>query len=47
MRPLALMREVAKLLPKARYVEADSGHFMHAQSPEMFTQLVVPFLLGK
>lgn len=47
LRPLALERELAKLIPNVRYVEADSGHFMHAQSPEMFTQLVVPFLLGK
>jgi 3-oxoadipate enol-lactonase len=47
LRPLALERELAKLIPNVRYVEADSGHFMHAQSPEMFTQLVVPFLLEK
>jgi len=30
-----------------RYVEADSGHFMHVQSPEAFVELVVPFLSGK
>lgn len=44
LRPLALERELSKLIPGVRYVEADSGHFMHAQSPEMFVQLALPFL---
>ena len=47
MRPVAMIAEISKLIPNARYVEAESGHFMHAQTPELFTQLVVPFLLGK
>jgi 3-oxoadipate enol-lactonase len=47
LRSLALERELAKLIPNVRYVEADSGHFMHAQTPELFTQMVVPFLLGQ
>jgi 3-oxoadipate enol-lactonase len=45
LRPLTMERELSKLIPNVRYVEADSGHFMHAQSPELFTQMVVPFLL--
>ena len=47
MRPPPMVQEMSKLIPGARYVEADSGHFMHAQSPELFAQTVVPFLLGK
>jgi 3-oxoadipate enol-lactonase len=46
MRPPPMVRELSKQIPNACYVEADSGHFMHAQSPELFAQIVVPFLLG-
>jgi len=41
-----MVQELAKLIPDARYVEADSGHFMHVQSPELFAELAVPFLKG-
>jgi 3-oxoadipate enol-lactonase len=41
------VKELAEKIPAARYVEVDSGHFMHVQSPELFTELVVPFLLDK
>jgi 3-oxoadipate enol-lactonase len=47
LRPLVLERELVKLIPNVRYVEADSGHFMHAQSPELFAQLALPFLLNR
>lgn len=47
MRPPPMVQELSKHIPNARYVEADSGHFMHAQSPELFAQIVVPFLLGR
>ncbi len=47
LRPLALERELSKLIPGVRYVEAESGHFMHVQTPELFTQLAVPFLAGR
>mgnify|MGYP002628952489 CR=1 FL=1 len=47
MRTPPMVQEVSKLIPNARYVEADSGHFMHAQSPELFAQVVLPFLLEK
>lgn len=44
MRTPAMVEELSKQIPGARYVEADSGHFMHAQSPELFAQTVIPFL---
>ena len=47
LRPPAMVRELSTMIPGARYVEADSGHFMHAQSPALFAEMVVPFLLGK
>lgn len=47
LRPPQMVEALAKRIAHARYVEADSGHFMHVQSPEMFTQLVLPFLSGK
>lgn len=47
MRPPPMVAEMSKLIPGARYAEADSGHFMHAQSPELFARMAVPFLLGK
>lgn len=46
MRPPPMVEALSKRIPNARYVEADSGHFMHAQSPALFAQLVVPFLRG-
>jgi 3-oxoadipate enol-lactonase len=46
LRPPAIVQELAKLIPNARYVEADSGHFMHVQTPELFMQMVMPFLRG-
>lgn len=35
---------VAKAIPRSRFVEADSGHFLHLQSPEKWAALVVPYL---
>lgn len=46
LRPPAVVQELAKLIPNARYIEADSGHFMHVQTPELFMQMVMPFLRG-
>jgi 3-oxoadipate enol-lactonase len=46
LRPPQLVQEKSKLIPNVRYADADSGHFMHAQSPELFAQMVVPFLLA-
>ncbi|HZM47612.1 MAG TPA: alpha/beta fold hydrolase [Burkholderiales bacterium] len=47
LRPPDQVKELAAKIPGARYVEADSGHFMHFQTPELFAELAVPFLLGK
>lgn len=46
LRTPAMVQVLSQKIPGARYVEADSGHFMHVQSPEMFTQMVIPFLRG-
>ena len=34
---------VAKAISRSRFVEADSGHFLHLQSPEKWAALVVPY----
>lgn len=47
MRPPAMVQEITKLIPGARYAEADSGHFMHAQTPALFAEMVIPFLQEK
>lgn len=44
LRPPAMVKDLAALIPHARYLEVDSGHFMHAQTPELFAQTVLPFL---
>lgn len=45
-RPPALMKEIAEKIRGARYVEADTGHFMAVETPELFVETVVPFLRG-
>jgi len=39
-----MVKELAAKIPGARYVDADSGHFMHVQSPEVFAKLALEFL---
>lgn len=46
LRPPQMMHALAQTLPGARYVEADSGHFMAVQSPQLFTEIALPFLLA-
>jgi 3-oxoadipate enol-lactonase len=46
LRPPEMVKALAQTIAGARYVEADSGHFMHVQSPELFTDLAIPFLTG-
>jgi 3-oxoadipate enol-lactonase len=46
-RPPALMKEIAAKIRGARYVEADSGHFMAVETPDLFVEYVVPFLRGR
>jgi pimeloyl-ACP methyl ester carboxylesterase len=45
-RPPQDVKEIARQIPGAQYVEAASGHFMPHQTPELFTELVLPFLLA-
>jgi 3-oxoadipate enol-lactonase len=45
LRPPAMMRDIARGIPRSRYVEADSGHFMAAATPALFTRLALDFLL--
>jgi len=46
LRTPAMVEALSKMIPGARYVEANSGHFMHVQTPELFTETVLPFLRG-
>ena len=46
LRTPAMVEGLTKLIPGARYVEANSGHFMHAQTPDLYPQLAMPFLKG-
>ena len=46
LRPPEMQRVLAKTIPGARYVEADSGHFMHVETPELFAELALDFLTG-
>ena len=46
LRPPAVVKELAGRIAGAQFLEADSGHFMHVQSPDLFAALAVPFLLS-
>lgn len=43
-RPPQEVEPIARQIPKARYVETASGHFMPHQTPELFVETVLPFL---
>ena len=43
-RPPHEVEPIAREIPGARYVEIASGHFMPHQTPELFTETVLPFL---
>jgi 3-oxoadipate enol-lactonase len=43
-RPPEMVAKVAASIPGARYVEANSGHFMAVQTPQLFVELARPFL---
>jgi 3-oxoadipate enol-lactonase len=45
-RPPPEVEAIARQIPGARYVEAASGHFMPHQTPELFVDMVLPFLQG-
>jgi 3-oxoadipate enol-lactonase len=40
----AMVAKVAAQIPGGRYVEASSGHFMAIETPDLFTELAIPFL---
>lgn len=43
LRPPEMMRAIAQRIPNARYVEADSGHFMAVATPDLFVGHVLDF----
>jgi len=47
LRPPEKAKRVAYAIRGAKYVEADTGHFMNLQTPELFVKTIVPFLKGK
>ncbi|MFC1885704.1 alpha/beta fold hydrolase [Thermodesulfobacteriota bacterium] len=38
-----LTREVAKKIPTAKYIEAETGHYMAVQTPELFVEYILSF----
>jgi 3-oxoadipate enol-lactonase len=43
-RPPQEAEAIVRQIPRARYVEAASGHFMPHQTPDLFLETVLPFL---
>ncbi len=43
----AMSRKVAEAIPGARFVVADTGHFMPVETPELFAQHAIPFFRGE
>ena len=41
-----MVAKAAAAISGARYVEASTGHFMSVETPDLFTELAVPFLKG-
>jgi 3-oxoadipate enol-lactonase len=46
-RPPAKAQRVANAISGAKYVLADTGHFMNLETPQLFVDTVVPFFKGK
>ena len=46
LRPPEAIEAMADAMPNAKYILADTGHFMHVQTPEMFLELATPFMKG-
>lgn len=46
LRPPSIVKPIADAIPNSTYVELDTGHFMHVQSPELFLEHALPFLTG-
>jgi len=47
LRPPETAQRVANAISGAKYVLADTGHFMNVQTPHLFVDTVLPFLKGK
>ena len=39
-------QRVAKALAGSTYIEAETGHFMHLETPQLFVDTVLPFFKG-
>lgn len=46
-RPPEKAQRVAKAISGAKYVLADTGHFMNLATPQLFVDTVVPFFRGR
>ena len=46
LRPPEAIKAMADAMPNSTYILADTGHFMHVQTPEMFLDLATPFMKG-
>ena len=46
-RPPETAKRVADAISGAKYVLADTGHFMNLQTPQLFVDTVVPFFKSK
>ena len=43
-RPSAMAERVAKAIPGAKYLLADSGHFMNVETPQLFAETALGFM---
>ena len=46
-RPPETAQKVADAIPGAKYVLADTGHFMNLETPQLFVETMVPFFKGR
>ena len=46
-RPPEMAERVARSIPGAKYLLADTGHFMNLETPQLFADTVVTFLKSK
>jgi 3-oxoadipate enol-lactonase len=46
-RPPEMAQRVASAIRGAKYVLADTGHFMNVETPQLFAETIVPFFQGR
>jgi 3-oxoadipate enol-lactonase len=46
-RPPEMAQRVANAIRGAKYVLADTGHFMNVETPQLFAETIVPFFKGR